>query len=365
MSWSWKLGRLAGITVQVHWTFLILIAWRIYAYWTSTQDLGSTIEGLLFVLSLFGCVVLHELGHALAARGYGIETEDITLLPIGGLARLKKIPEDPREEFVVALAGPAVNLVIVLGLALGGITVPIFVTFSDSFLQTPFLAELMAINLTLLVFNLLPAFPMDGGRVLRALLAMRMEHARATRIAASIGQFMAIVFGFLGLSAGQPFLLLIALFVWIGAESEAAQTAERAIFSDAVVEEASLRDYKTLRPDDSLEHASALLLEGSQHDFPVLDGWQPLGVLARAQLIAGLSREGRHAPVRDWMTSGLECVAPGEPLLEAVNRLRASGNLCMLVRAHGQEQVQGILTLENAGEFFMVRAALKQASSQT
>ena len=364
MSWCWKLGKLAGITVQVHWTFLILIAWTIYAYGSSTQNLADTIEGVLFIFALFGCVVLHELGHALAARGYGIETEDITLLPIGGLARLKKIPEEPREELVVALAGPAVNLVIVLGLTLGGISLPILdSSSSDWFLQTPFLAKLLAINLMLLTFNLLPAFPMDGGRVLRALLAMRMDHARATRIAASIGQFMAILFGFLGLSAGQPFLLLIALFVWIGAESEAAQTAERVIFSDAIVENASLRDYQTLRPEDSLEHASALLLEGSQHDFPVLDGRRPLGVLARGQLIAGLAKEGRHALVRDWMTSGLECVAPEDPLLDAVNRLRASGSLCMLVRAHDQDSHQGLLTLENAGEYFLVQVALMESSN--
>jgi Zn-dependent protease len=204
MKWSWKIGEYAGIGVYVHATFLLVILWVVSLHWG--QDVAAIIEGVAFVLSIFGCVVLHEFGHALAAKRYGIQTRDITLLPIGGVARLERMPEDPKQELVVAIAGPAVNVVIaaILYAALaifGRVDLPErFARFEPFYLGAgSFMHNLMTVNIFLVLFNMIPAFPMDGGRVLRGLLATRMDYVRATNIAANVGQFLAFVFGFIGL----------------------------------------------------------------------------------------------------------------------------------------------------------------------
>ena len=199
MKWSLKLGRILGIDVYVHFTFLLLLGFVSLAHWMTERSLEAALTGLLFFTGLFACVLLHEYGHALAARKYGIATRDITLLPIGGLARLERMPDKPSQELVVALAGPLVNVIIAaglfLGLTLSGTWQPLatLTTTNGNLLE-----RLLAVNVFLVLFNLLPAFPMDGGRVLRSLLAMQLDYARATRIAARIGQGMALVFGFIG-----------------------------------------------------------------------------------------------------------------------------------------------------------------------
>lgn len=362
MSWSWRLGRVAGIPIYVHWTFLILIGWIVFAHWRAGHDAATILAGVGFVIVLFGCVVLHELGHALAARRYGVPTADITLLPIGGVARLQRMPEKPGEELVVAIAGPAVNLAIVVALWLVGVRPPI-VSVDDagnpSIVRETFLSNLMTVNLTLMIFNLIPAFPMDGGRILRALLAMRLDYARATRIAASVGQMAAIAFGFIGLTSNAPMLLLIALFVWIGAEGEAAQAEERLVLKDVPVRMAMLTDYQTVSPGEPLRHAAELLLAGSQHDFPVMVGDRPVGVLTRSALMSGLAQGGPDAPIGDFMTPALDQVEAGEPLVPAISRLRETGAACLQVIERGLPV--GLLTLENIGEYLMVRAALAQA----
>ena len=231
MKWSFKLGRILGIDVYVHFTFLLLLGFVGLAHWLPGRSLEAALTGMLFFAGLFVCVLLHEYGHALAARKYGIATRDITLLPIGGLARLERMPEKPSQELVVALAGPLVNVVIAVGLFVGLMLTGNWQPLSSLTTTSGNLVErLLVVNVFLVLFNLLPAFPMDGGRVLRSLLAMRMEYARATRIAARIGQGMAALFGFAGLF-GNPMLLLIALFVWIGAGQEAAAVEMKSSFS--------------------------------------------------------------------------------------------------------------------------------------
>jgi Zn-dependent protease len=220
MSWSWRIGRIAGIEVYVHSTFLLLLGWDALRHFQAHGDPLEAMGGVAFTLILFGIVVLHELGHALAARHYGIRTRDITLLPIGGVARLERIPRSPGKELVIALAGPAVNGVLAasfyLGLAVGRGLSP----FGESLQgRGGLLDRLFWVNVSLALFNLLPAFPMDGGRVLRAALAMRLDYVRATQVAASVGQGVAILFGILGLIY-DPFLILIAFFVWLGAAEE-------------------------------------------------------------------------------------------------------------------------------------------------
>jgi Zn-dependent protease len=285
MKWSWKIGEFRGIGVYMHATFLILIGFIVLSHWSAGSSVGKTLEGVGFILALFACVVLHEFGHALMAARYGIKTRDITLLPIGGLARLERMPDKPLQELWVALAGPAVNVVIAAGLF-------VLLQFTSawapleqlSVASGPFLQRLMVVNVILVVFNMLPAFPMDGGRVLRALLATRLEYTRATQIAASIGQSMALVFGFLGFFY-NPFLMFIALFVWIGAAQEASMAQMKSSLAGIPVMRAMITDFQTLTPRDPLARATERILAGSQQDFPVLDNGQVVGILTRHDLI--------------------------------------------------------------------------------
>jgi Zn-dependent protease len=226
MNWSFRLGRLFGIPVYMHWTFLLLLGFVAFGQGVRSGP-GAALGGIVFVTTIFGCVVLHELGHALAARRYGIGTRDVTLLPIGGLARLERMPDDPRQELWVALAGPAVNLAIAGALGVG--LAVIGSVGALSWTGGSFAARLMAVNLGLVVFNLLPAFPMDGGRVLRSLLAHRVSYVQATDTAATVGRGMAILFGVAGLFF-NPMLILIALFVWTGATQEAQMVRAREAF---------------------------------------------------------------------------------------------------------------------------------------
>jgi Zn-dependent protease len=277
MRWSWRIGRLAGIGIYVHATFFLLILFILFVNWQQGKSLATALAGVFFILVIFGCIVLHELGHALAARHYGIQTRDITLLPIGGLARLERMPDVPIQELWVALAGPAVNAVIagvLLGFDLAAGIHPDLATFRWS--GGSFLNKLMVVNFWLLAFNLIPAFPMDGGRVLRALLARRMEYTRATHTAARVGQGIAYLFGLVGLFT-DPFLLFIALFVWMGAEQEAAMTQMHTSLGGIPVQRAMLTDFRTLQPDDPLTVATEHLLAGWQQDFPVVFGDHVLG----------------------------------------------------------------------------------------
>ena len=249
MKWSWKIGRFAGIDVHIHATFLLLIAFYGFTYWQQTGTVSGTLEGIAFLLALFLSVVLHEYGHALTARRYGIKTADITLLPIGGVARLERMPDKPIQELWVALAGPAVNVVIAAVLFVYLLVTNTFVPLTGMTLTGgPFIERLLSVNLSLVLFNLLPAFPMDGGRVLRALLALRLDYVRATQIAATVGQGMALLFGILGLFS-NPFLVFIALFVWIGAQQEASMVQMKYALGGIPVRQAMQTEFAALNPN--------------------------------------------------------------------------------------------------------------------
>jgi Zn-dependent protease/CBS domain-containing protein len=321
-------------------------------------SLAATLGGLLFVLCLFACVVLHEFGHALTARRYGIVTRDITLLPIGGVARLERMPEDPRQELWVALAGPAVN--VALALVLAAVLAAGGGRFSMAELGVadgPFLQRLLVVNVWLVMFNLLPAFPMDGGRVLRALLATRLPYLRATRIAASLGQGMALLFALLGLLA-NPLLVFIALFVWIGASQETAVVEMRSTLEGVPVRRAMLTEFQVLRPWDTLQRAVELILAGSQHDFPVVDQERVVGLLLRSDLIAALSRAGKEAAVATVMRTDFETASSEEALDAALPRLRSGAGPMPVLE--GQRLV-GLVTSENVGEFLAIQASLQKA----
>src|SRR5256886_16306157 len=346
MSWSIPILRIAGIQLRIHVTFVLLIAWI---------ALGSA-GALVFVLLVLLCVVLHEFGHALAAKAFGINTPDITLLPIGGVARLERMPEEPKQELLIAVAGPAVNVVIALGLFLaGGSFINPFVNPAAPE-RVGLVSQLLIINVLLVAFNLLPAFPMDGGRVLRALLATRMSYARATQIAATVGQFFAFVFGFIGL-IWNPFLIFIALFVYIGASHEAALAQMKDVSRMFPVSSAMVREFRTLPENATLEEAVDALLATSQHDFPVVDETGNVaGVLTRHDLIAALRKNDPALRVGDVMRRDIPTITTGTRFEEAF-RIMQECNCPAVPVLDSMKRLVGLLTPENVTELMMVQSA--------
>ena len=362
MKWSWKLGRFAGIDVYLHTTFILFLVWIAAMHWISGHDFDTVLSGVAFMIALFGSVLLHEFGHALTARKYGVGTRDITLLPIGGVSRMERMPDVPSQELAVALAGPAVNIAIAL--VLFG-----FVSVTNSWVPLDKLTlthgslveRMMLANISLLFFNLLPAFPMDGGRALRALLAMRMSYGQATRMAAGVGQVFAVIFGLVGLFV-NPLLVMIAIFVWFGASQEAAATLMKISVAGVPVSEAMLTDFRSLREDDSLAHAVELILQGSQHDFPVLDENRVTGLLTRTDLIAALATNGSEYRVADAMRRDLYTVEPSELLETVLLRVAQAQDYTIPVIKSGQ--LVGLLTSDNLAEFFMLHSALEQSAQR-
>ncbi len=357
MSWSFPIGRLLGSEVRVHVTFFLLLAWIAIAHYQQggTQ---AAVEGVAFILALFACVVAHEFGHALAARRYGIRTPDITLLPIGGLARLERMPEDPRQEIIVALAGPAVNVVIAAVLIL-------FLNSSFSLdalqrLDNPslsFLARLASVNIFLVIFNLIPAFPMDGGRVFRAVLSIWYPRRQATNIAAKVGQALAFGFGFLGLVGGNPLLIFIAIFVYLAATAEAQMVGLQDVSRHLGVGDAMITRFEPLGPQATIGDAAELLLRTTQHEFPVVDGGGRLrGILTRNAMIAALSKSGAETPVIEAMTGDVPTIAAGARLEAALKLMQGRSTPAVGVVDRSGRFI-GYITSENVGELMMVEQA--------
>src|SRR5438270_13630284 len=354
MSWSLPIFRVAGIQLRIHISFLLLIVWLAFGYYAQG---GSAVAAsrVIFVLLLFLCVVLHEFGHAFAAKAFGINTPDITLLPIGGVARLERMPEEPVQELIIAVAGPVVNVVIALGLFIAGgaqaLLNPAAVEAGG------LIAQLLTINIILVLFNLLPAFPMDGGRVLRALLATRMTYARATQVAATVGQGFAFVFGFLGL-LWNPFLIFIALFVYIGATQEAALAQMKDVSRSLPVSSAMVRDFRSLPKEATLQEAVDALLATSQHDFPVVDDKGNVeGVLTRHDLIAALRRDDPEIRVGDVMRRDIPTVTTGTRFEDAF-RIMQECNCPAVPVLDNMKRLVGLLTPENVSELMMIHSAM-------
>lgn len=357
MKWQWKLARIAGIDVYMHITFLIIIGWVAFSSWTDQRTWSAVLSGVFFILLLFAFVVMHEYGHALTARKYGIKTRDITLYPIGGVARLERMPEKPIEELWVALAGPAVNVVIAILLFGYLLVTRTFEPLTSLSISTGSLVErLMIVNLWLVGFNLIPAFPMDGGRVLRALLGLRLEYVQATQIAAYVGQAFAILFGFIGLFS-NPFLVFIALFVWMGAGQEASMVQMKHSLSGIPVTRAMLTDFALLTPRDTLARVVELVLAGSQHDFPVIQADRVVGILDRDTFMKALSERGGSTPVAEVMRRDVTEVDSHEMVEAALRRLQENGSKTLPVTHNGQ--LVGLVTSENITEYLMIRSALR------
>jgi Zn-dependent protease/CBS domain-containing protein len=354
MAWSMSLGTVFGSEIRIHLTFLLLLAWIGLAQYAHGGT-AAAVDGVLFVSAVFACVVLHELGHALAARRYGIRTPDITLLPIGGLARLERMPEKPLEEIVIALAGPAVNVVIAVFLIVvlgAGVDVSVLEEIENP--EPGFLARLAAVNVFLVLFNMIPAFPMDGGRVLRAVLAFNTPRAKATRIAASIGQALAFGFGFLGLMSGNPILVFIAIFIYLAAAAEAGTTELMQLARRLKVDRAMITHFEALDTRSTVGQAAELLLETTQREFPILDGAKRLrGFLTRDAMIAGLHAHGPGLSVMDVMDGAVPVVSMKARLDAALQTMQAEGKTLIGV-VDDEGRLAGYLSQENVTELMML-----------
>lgn len=349
--WSFRIATVAGIPIRVHFTFLLFFVWIA----VNSNSVGWP----LLVLTLFGCVVLHELGHALTAQHFNVQTRDITLYPIGGVAMLQGRPT-PRQELWIALAGPAVNLVIAALLAPVVIAttghLPNLAVLAD---KGTFAGSVMMLNLVLAAFNLVPAFPMDGGRVLRAALALAMPEAKATQIAASIGQGLAIALVIWGLIRPEILLVLIGFFVFIGAGQEANASLTRSFLAGHTLRDAMMTNFRTVEHGMTLEDAAKLLLAGPQHDFPVVIGEEVAGILTRNAIARGLATAGPSAYIAEIMDRSPQTAGPDMPLEEAMELFQRNESAPILVME--ETKLVGMITTENLSEFIMLQAARVQS----
>jgi Zn-dependent protease len=362
-AWALRIGTLTGIPIRVHVTFFILLFW--FGSVSAGEGRGF-FGGILFLLLLFGCVVLHELGHATMARRYGVRTSEIVLYPIGGIARLERMPSG-KAELWIALAGPAVNVVLAAllwaTLRLTGSRSP--TSPEDLVAGAPILWQLLVANIILFVFNLIPAFPMDGGRVLRAALSLAIGQTRATTVAARVGQGVAILFAILALYPPpmRPVLLLIAFFVFVGAGQEEAYQRGRAAVTGRTAREAMVTRFESLAPQDSLGRAAELLLATHQQDFPVVDLWgRVAGILPRSTLLAALAAGGRERAVLEAMDREVTTVAADTPLEEVLTRFQSTAFKPIVVV--GERGLEGMITLENLSELIEIHRSLRRAGEQ-
>jgi Zn-dependent protease len=363
MKFSLYLGRYSGIKVFIHWTFSLLLIWILISGLRGGQTLADTGWTVIFVLAIFFCVILHEFGHALTAKRYGIKTRDIILLPIGGLARLEKLPDDPKEELWVALAGPAVNIVIFILLSIGIAATGFDATQLEELSLGPntiwlFLASA---NLFLAIFNMIPAFPMDGGRVLRALLSLRMPRVQATEIAGGLGQVLAIAFVFLGLFY-NPILVLIGLFIFLGAQAEVMQTKNQSLLHGYTVNDALMSRFPILTFDAPLSRAIEKLLDGQATHFVVVRDDKPIGTLSREEIIKGLNNPKEVSIIEDVANLDPLRLELHMPLEEAMKKMASSQTKVALV--YENSLFMGMLDQENISEFIMIKSALNKKANE-
>lgn len=357
MSWSLNIGTVAGTVVRIHLTFLLFLAW-IFAASYSRGGSVSAFDSLLFMVLLFTCVLLHEFGHIFTARYFGVATPYVTLLPIGGVAQLERIPEEPGQEFLIAIAGPLVNVAIaILLIAFGGAVLSQNAAEAIDNGQISMVDRLAAVNLFIAIFNLIPAFPMDGGRILRAALASRLGYVRATGIAAAIGQFVAFALGFIGLLY-NPLLIFIAIFVYLAASSEAHMVALRSVSRGVPVSHAMMTQFATLAPDSHVEEAVQTLLATSQGEFPVVDGaGKPVGLLARSDIIKAIKTLGPDARVADAMIPDMPTIGHRASLEDSFKLLQEKQAAAVGITDSAGKLI-GLVTSETIAEMVMLQDVL-------
>jgi Zn-dependent protease/CBS domain-containing protein len=373
MNWAPKIMTIKGIEIKIHMTFILILIWAAYL-WSSRT--GEGVLGALFgvgaTLLLFLSVTLHELGHSFQAIKYGVRVRDITLMPMGGLARMEEIPEDSQKELRIALAGPLVNFGIAALLIATGLLLDARALVSLEELQislgqpswSGLLAYLTSANLALGLFNLIPAFPMDGGRILRALLAKKLTFAKATRIATQVGQGFALLFGLYGLLSGSWTLIIIAAFVWMGANQENQGTQVKHTLAETKVIQAMTHLPHTLQSSDTLSRAMELTLSTSQSDFPVLEtgSIRVVGLLSENDLLRGLQNVGKAGLVEQAMHKSNSWVHP-EELLHTAQQKMLQARLRAVPVVNDEGELQGLLTANDVNEAYRLMTTINPALS--
>ncbi|HKK12650.1 MAG TPA: site-2 protease family protein [Flavobacteriaceae bacterium] len=354
-----NLGSVFGIKIIVHWTFFFLILWVIFDELKRGGTTESILFNLAFVLAVFLCVVLHELGHALTAKHFGITTKRITLLPIGGMASLERIPESPKQELLVVLAGPLVNIIIALLLFF---VIPVQQLFRLNFTETfetlmsfnlqNFLFYLFIVNVGLVIFNIIPAFPMDGGRILRALLAIKIDRVKATQIAASTGQFIAAGFLLIGLLY-NPFLIFIALFIFIGAYGENQMVQHLALIKGHTVEEAMMINITTFKPEDSIDLVVNKIISGTENNFVVVEDHTVKGLLYHKDII---NNSNKNVLVKDIMDTHFKTIKASDDLKETYLLINRSKHSFFPVVEDGK--IAGAIDRTNLNEYILLQSKL-------
>ncbi|MBM3293681.1 MAG: CBS domain-containing protein [Candidatus Aminicenantes bacterium] len=360
MSWSIRLFRILGIEVKVHLTFVLILIWAAYR-WGVAMRLGpvGAVYGMIVILLLFACVTVHEFAHSLTAMRFGVKVRGITLLPIGGVAQMEEMPKKPKEELIMSLAGPLTNFAIAGLLLLAAVPLHLRAGLSAAELARlmgtvswPGLVSYLAIsNLFIGIFNLLPAYPLDGGRVLRSVLALRMDGPKATVWAVKIGQGMAWILGFLGALGGSWTLVIIAVFIYLGAGQEGRAAELKDVLDGIRVRQAMTSKVETLRLDSALSEAVDKVLSTLQSDFPVLEEGRLAGLLTEDDLVGGLREFGPEAAVKQVMRRNIETIGPDEPLLEAQRLMGASRVKAIPVMRGGR--LEGMISSQDVGEAFL------------
>lgn len=365
MGSAFRLFSVRGIDIKIHITFPLILVWAAIQFGAiSDRGLEGAVFGILVTLVLFSIVILHELGHSFMALEFDVPITQIVLLPIGGVAQMGRMPDKPGQEFLVAIAGPLVNFVLAIVLGILALGLRINVTPQGMLealqgmgqLSVPAIfSYIFATNLFLGIFNLLPAFPMDGGRVLRALLATRLEYGRATSIAVLVGQGLAWLMGLWGFLGGGFFLILIAIFIYLGASQEGQLTQLRDVLADLTVEVAYTRQTERISPDDSLQKAVDITLRSFQANFPVCDGDRLVGVLTQQRLVERLQRVGPGTPVRDAMNTEFDSVSPSDGLFDVQQKLARSDLQALPVVE--EDRLLGMITQEDIAEIYRLASS--------
>ncbi len=359
MKWSIPLGRVFGIAIRIHATFLLLLG---YVAWLGYGERGSNgmFWAVLMILAIFLCVGLHELGHSVVAQRLGVQVRGITFLPIGGVASMRSIPENPRQELAITVAGPLVNVVIAVGLLLvfRGLHFSLWPGSDEFWPSFPprntwmFLESLLRANVLMVVFNLIPAFPMDGGRILRALLAMAMRYLRATAVAVTVGQAIAVLFFVYGILHGSLMLPIIGFFIFWGAETEERMVRMRAVLRDLEVEDVMNRQFTPVGPHDTIAQCLEKIYQTGQEDFPVLDNGQLVGLLGRNEILQTVHAHGTNVPVAMAMRTAFKAVSPRTRLTNVHEEMMAGESRTFPVMDDGQ--LVGMLGRDNISRYFLL-----------
>ncbi|UCD85098.1 MAG: site-2 protease family protein [Deltaproteobacteria bacterium] len=356
MRWSFKLGKIFGIDFRIHVTFFLLLFF-VFISGLSQRGPEQAIRAVLFISAVFACVIIHELSHSLIARRFGKEAKSITLLPIGGVATMEEMPEKPGQEIAMSIVGPFINLLIagLLYVLIGhwtGISVPNLYPESTR----EFFAGLIGVNIILAIFNLIPAFPMDGGRVLRGILGMRVDHVRATSMAVAIGQAFSLLFIFYGLFFNW-WLILIGLFLYIGAGSEKQQVMLLAILRGVPASEIMATDFRSLRPNEPLSRSLEHIYHGCQEDFPVVGDRGIEGVLTRMGILSAIHEKGVEVPVSEVMDRNFPSIDLRTSLDQIYRKLQSAQKTCAAVLEG--DQLKGMLCLDGISRYLMIQSAMR------